>query len=350
MTAPAEVERSAFGATPDGRAVSLFEIRSGRGIVLKMIDYGATVLSLETPDRSGRLANITLGFPSLAGFLEQAPYFGSTIGRTCNRIAESRFALDGTTFVLDANDGPHHLHGGSSGFGRRLWQSTPFADSRSAGVEFRYVSPDGEAGYPGRVDATARYSLSDRDELVIAFTATCDRATPVDLTNHCYWNLCGAGTGTIRDHVLELACDHYLPVDAGLIPTGEIVRVAGTAMDFRRPRAIGARLDEVGGAPVGYDHCHPVRGDPGSLRFAARVEEPQSGRVMEIHTTQPALQFYSGNSLDGSPRAGGHAQWSGFCLEAQHYPDSVNRLEFPSTILRPGETYRQLTVHRFVQR
>lgn len=348
MTTRASVERSAFGAIPDGRAVCLFEIRNGRGLVLRMIDYGATVLSLETPDRAGRRANVTLGFPSLAGYLDQTTYFGCTVGRTCNRIARARFVLEGEMFSLDANDGPHHLHGGSPGFGRRLWQGEPFCDETGAGVEFSHVSPDGDGGYPGCVEATARYALNDRDEFSVEFSATCDRATPVDLTNHCYWNLRGAGAGIIREHRLEIAADGFLPVDAGLIPTGEIAPVAGTAMDFREPRAIGARLDEVAvGAGVGYDHCLVVRGRPGTLRFAARVHEPQSGRVMEVHTSQPALQFYSGNSLDGSSRAGGHGRWTGFCLEAQHYPDSVNRPDFPSPILRPGEIYRQRTVHRF---
>ncbi len=341
------VERSVPGETPDGRPVSRFEIRNGRGLSLEVLDYGATVVSVETPDRKGQLANITLRLASLSDYLERPSWFGSTIGRTCNRIARARFSLDGETFRLEPNDGPHHLHGGRGGFAMALWNGTPFREAGELGVEFRLRSPHGEGGYPGELDATARYALTERDELVITFSATADRPTPVDLTNHCYWNLRGAGSGTIRDHVLELAADHYLPVDHELIPTGEILPVANTPMDFRAPRAIGERLDEAGRNGAGYDHCFVVRGRSGELRFAARVHEPGSGRTMEIQTTQPGMQFYTGNSLDGSASVNHRPRHSGFCLETQHFPDSPNRAQFPTTILRPGQTYRQQTVHRF---
>jgi len=341
------VTEEALGRTKDGRAIHGFTVANGRGLVLRMMDFGATVLSLETPDRDGRRANLTLGLASLADSPTPTAYFGSSVGRTVNRIANARFVLDGETFALQANDGRHHLHGGPGGFSGVPWQAAAFDDGDEAGVEFRLVSPHGDGGYPGEVAVTARYALNDRDELRIVFTATSDRPTPVDLTNHCYWNLAGVGSGSIRDHVLELAADHFLPVDAELIPTGEIAPVAGTPMDFTRPLAIGARLDEVGNDPRGYDHCYVLRDRGGALRLAARVREPRSGRVMEVLTTQPGLQFYTGNALDGSARVNGHAKWSGFCLETQHFPDSVHQPHFPTTILRPGRTCRQETVHRF---
>lgn len=348
---PMTITKSAFGQTANGVAVDLYTLSNGRGLVLKMTNFGATVVSLEAPDRNGKSANITLGFPTLAGFLGPHPYFGATVGRFCNRIAAGKFTLDGKQYVLAPNDGGrHHLHGGKIGFNKVVWDAHPIENQDGVGLKFTYLSRDGEEGYPGNLQVTAEYRLSAQNELVIEFSARTDAATPVNLTNHCYWNLAGAGSGTIRNHVLMIAADKYLPVDAVLIPTGQVAEVVGTPLDFTHPETIGARLDQIKADPVGYDHCFVLRGPDGQLRLAARVEDPSSGRVMEIYTTQPALQFYSGNFLDGKPENNGYAQYEGFCLETQHYPDSPNHASFPNTILRPGETFHQQTVHRFYAR
>jgi aldose 1-epimerase len=343
----AAVTREAFGTTPEGRDVALYTCTSARGLTLRIMDYGATVVALETPDREGRLANLTLGFETLEGYLGDQPHFGATIGRYCNRIARARFTLDGRRCALTANEGPNHLHGGRLGFDKVLWDAKPLARSGGVGVTLRYVSRAGEEGYPGTLEVTAAYCLHETDELSIEFTAQTDAATPVNLTNHCYWNLGGAGNGTIRGHVLELDADHYLPVDAGLIPTGRLARVAGTPLDFTRPGRIGAGIDRIGSEPAGFDHCYMLRATDDGLRRAARLTDPVTGRVMEVHTTQPAVQLYTANSLAGSPAVNGYRRWAGLCLETQHPPDAPNRPTFPTTILRPGETYSQKTVHRF---
>lgn len=334
-----------FGKTPDGEVVHLFTCTNGRGSVLKMIDYGATVVAVEVPDRNGRRANVNLGFPTLDGYLGPHPYFGSTVGRYANRIAGARFTLDGVTYTLAANDGKNHLHGGIQSFSRVIWEAEPLETAEGVGVRFHRLSPDGEEGYPGSLDVTVVYLLTHDDELRIDYRATTDKPTVVNLTNHCYWNLAGAGAGDILEHELMLAADHYLPVTPDLIPTGELAPVEGTPFDFRRPTAIGARIDQV---PGGYDHCFVLRNQTGELALAARVKDPKSGRVMEILTTQPGIQLYTGNFLDGSPANGGYGKHAAFCLETQHYPDSPNRPEFPSTVLRPGEEYHQVTVHRFL--
>ncbi len=339
------VETSSFGRTPDGQDVTAYTLRNSRGVTVKLIDYGAIIVSVETPDRNGRTANITLGFPDLAGYLGRHPYFGATVGRYANRIAGAAFTLDGRTWRLAANNGPNHLHGGLAGFDKVMWQASVIQTASEAGVRFHRRSPDGEEGYPGNLDVEADYVLTDRDELRVEFRARTDQATPVNLTNHAYWNL--SGSGTILDHELMLAADYYLPVDEGLIPTGELRPVAGTPMDFTRPKAIGADIGRLAPA-VGYDHCYVLRSQDGSLAPAARVRDPKSGRVLEILTTQPGIQLYTGNFLDGSAQNGGFARYQGLCLETQHYPDSPNRPEFPNTILRPGESYRQVTVHRFL--
>jgi aldose 1-epimerase len=340
------VETESFGRTPDGEPVHLFTIRNRNELVLRLTDYGAIVVSLDVPDREGRGADVTLGFPSLDGYLGRHPHFGSTIGRFCNRIGGATFTLDGTTYPLAANNGPNHLHGGIVGFNRVMWAGEPVTTEEGAGVRFTRLSPDGEEGYPGNLQVEALYFLTHEDELRVEFRAVTDRATHVNLTNHNYWNLGGAGSGTILDHELELAADHYLPVDEGLIPTGEIAPVEGTALNFRSPRRIGDRiseLEEVGG----YDHCFVLRDRSGELSFAARAKDPVSGRVMEVYTTQPGMQFYTGNFLDGSPANGGFGRHEAFCLETQHFPDSPNKPQFPSTVLRPGEEYHHVTVHRF---
>ncbi len=341
------IEKSLFGKTEDGQDIWLYTCTNAHGLVLQMTNYGACVVSLKTPDRQGRLANINLGFDRLEGYLGDHPYFGVTVGRYCNRIAKGEFKLGGQEYRLARNNGENHLHGGPTGFARRVWEAESVRSDQAVGVRFTRRSSDGEEGYPGNLDVTAVYTLTNDNELKVELTAGTDEPTHVNLTNHNYWNLAGAGSGTIKDHELTIFADQYLPVDAGLIPTGELADVAGTPLDFRRPHKIGARIEQVGGDPLGYDHCFALRSRDGSLALAARVRDPGSGRVMEIHTTQPGLQFYSGNFLDGSAANGGYRQHEGFCLETQHYPDTPNQPGFPSTVLKPGQTYRQVTVHKF---
>jgi aldose 1-epimerase len=342
------LEKEPFGNLPDGREVSLYECGNASGLTLKLIDYGATVVAVEHRDRRRNRSNITLHFDNLDGYLQRHPYFGSTVGRFANRIAAGKFLLDGKQYALETNDGANHLHGGMNGLDRVLWQAETFETIDAVGVTFTYNSPDGEGGYPGNLRIAATYLVNNDNEIITRLTATTDTPTPVNLTNHCYWNLSGAGEGTILDHELMINADKYLPVDKGLIPTGELRDVAGTPFDFRKPQKIGARIRELDNQPQGYDHCFVLRPGDGELRLAARVRDPKSGRVMEVHTTQPGLQFYSGNFLDGKPASGSYPQYGGFCLETQHFPDSPNQASFPNTILRPGETYRQTTVHKFL--
>jgi len=343
-----KIEKTAFGKTEDGQEVDLYTCTNANGLVVQLTNYGAIVVSLETPDRDGKLANINLGFDKLDGYLPRHPYFGSTIGRYCNRIAKGKFTLDGHEYTLATNNGENHLHGGEKGFDKHVWQAEPIQTDEAVGVKFTRRSPDGEEGYPGNLDAAATYLLTNGNELKMEFTAVSDKATPCNLTNHNYWNLAGAGSGTIENHELQIEADKYLPVDAGLIPTGELADVQGTPLDFTTPHAIGERLKQIEADPVGYDHCFTLRSQDGSLALAARVKDPSSGRVMEVYTTQPGIQLYTGNFLDGSESGGGHPQYGAFCLETQHYPDSPNQPEFPSTILKPGDTYQQTTVHKFL--
>jgi aldose 1-epimerase len=341
------LKQSTFGKLPDGKEVTLYTFANASGLTVKMIDYGAIVVAVETSDKNGDRANINLGFDSLEGYLERHPYFGATVGRYANRIAGGRFTLDGKEFTLATNNGANHLHGGLNGLDRALWAAEEVRTVDSVGVNFIYESPDGEEGYPGNLRVVAGYVLNNNDELVITLTATTDKSTPVNLTNHCYWNLSGAGSGTILDHELVINAEKYLPVNEGLIPTGELADVAGTPFDFREPHKIGERIGELTNDPQGYDHCYVLRPGEAPLRLAAWVRDRKSGRVMEIHTTQPAVQFYSGNFLDGTPASGNFPQYGGLCLETQHYPDSPNQPAFPNTILRPGETYKHVTVHKF---
>ncbi len=331
------VSSSAFGKTVDGQEVDLYTCVNAHGLVMKIMTYGAIVVELQTPDRNGKLANITLGFDNLEGYLGQHPYFGSTVGRYANRIAKGKFTLDGQQYTLATNNGPNALHGGVVGFNRVVWNAQPVTREDAVGVTFTYTSKDGEEGYPGTLQATVTYLLTNADELRVDYEATTDKATPINLTNHCYWNLAGAGAGTILEHILTLTADEYLPVDDTLIPTGQLAQVAGTPFDFRQPHRIGARIAQVTGDPPGYDHCFVLRNQTGQLALAARLSDPASGRVMEIYTTQPGIQFYTGNFLDGSTANGGYKMNAALCLETQHYPDSPNKSEFPSVILRPGE-------------
>jgi aldose 1-epimerase len=312
-----------------------------------MLDYGATIFSVETYDRDGNSGKINLGYDNLKGYLQRHPYFGSTVGRYCNRIAAGKFSLGGKQYTLATNDGPNHLHGGAKGLDRVLWKAKPVTTADSAGVTFTYDSPDGEEGYPGNLKVSASYVLNNDNELKITLAANTDKPTPVNLTNHCYWNLAGAGSGTILGEELTINADQYLPVDATLIPTGKLASVAGTPFDFLKPHKIGERIEQLTNKPRGYDHCYVLRSGKEPMHFAAQVRDPKSGRVMEVYTSQPAVQFYSGNFLDGTPANGGFSQYSGLCLETQHFPDSPNHASFPNTILQPGETFRQVTVHKF---
>ncbi len=340
------IEKTPFGKTPAGVEVDAYTCTNANGLVIKLINYGAVFAAVEIPDREGKLANVTLGFPSLAGYQDKSPYFGATIGRYGNRIAKGKFTLDGQEYTLATNNGANHLHGGVVGFNKVLWNAEPVKTDKAVGVKFTYLSKDGEEGYPGNLNVTVVYTLTNDNEIVMDYTATTDKATPVNLTNHNYWNL--AGGGTIRDHELTLSADQYLPVDETLIPTGELADVKATPFDFNTPERIGTRLDQVKGEPIGYDHCYVLRGAAGELKLAARLKDAKSGRVMEIRTTEPGIQFYSGNFLDGKPENGGYQQYEGFCLETQHFPDSPNQPKFPSVIVKPGETYRHTTVHKFL--
>jgi len=351
------VMKAPYDLTMGGDTVHELTLTNANGVEVKAITYGATITSILTPDADGNMGDIVLGFPTLQGYETQSPYFGAVVGRYGNRIAQARFELDGEVYELAANDGENHLHGGNIGFDKVVWSAEVFAEESEVGAVFRYTSPDGEEGYPGNLQVQVTYTLNDDDELMVDYLATTDRPTPVNLTQHSYFNLAGHGGGDILDHELRIAADFFTPVDEGLIPTGEIRPVAGTPFDFRTSTAIGARIEAdheqiaLGG---GYDHNFVLnRNAPseGSNLFpAAWVREPGSGRTLEVLTTEPGLQFYSGNFLDGTLTgkegvAYGHR--TGFCLETQHYPDSPNQPEFPSTILRPGEEYRSRTVFRF---
>lgn len=337
-----------FGKLPDGTAVSLYTLSNASGLLAKITNYGALITELHVPDRHGKAGDIVLGFDHLAQYLGRHPYFGATVGRVANRIAKGQFTLDGKEYRLAVNNGPNALHGGLKGFDKVVWEAEPLP---GAAVKFTYTSADGEEGYPGKLNVTVLMTLTDANELRIDYTAVTDKPTPINLTNHSYFNL--FGHGDILGHELLLAADHYTPTDATLIPTGEIRPVKGTAMDFTSAHLIGTRINEVGNEEKGYDHNYVLNGGGKSLAFAARAYEPRTGRVMEVHTTQPGVQLYTANYLDGSltgKRGVVYGRQCAFCLETQHFPDSVNHPNFPSTILRPGETYRQTTVHKFSTR
>jgi len=342
-----EVQKQECGQLPDGQNVDLYVLMNASGLRARVMTYGATLVSLEVPGRDGNFADITLGCDSLEGYLLASPYFGSIVGRYANRIAKGKFTLDGVEYTLAQNNGENHLHGGIQGFDKVIWDAEPVKVEEARGVKFVYLSKDGEEGYPGNLTCTVTYLLTDNDELRISYEAETDKATPVNLTHHSYFNLAGQGNGDVLDHELTLNADKYTPVDEGLIPTGEIRSVTDSPMDFTTPHTIGERIDQVEG---GYDHNFVLRGGGGTLILAARVYEPESGRVMEIRTTEPGIQFYSGNFLDGSitGKAGKvYHKHYGFCLEPQHFPDSPNKPNFPSTILRPGDRYMSLTVFKF---
>ncbi len=340
------VVQAPFGTLPDGSAVEIFTVTNTNGLKARLMTYGATLVSLEIPDRNGVFADCVLGYETLDGYLKASPYFGAIVGRYGNRIAKGKFTLDGTPYTLATNDGANHLHGGVKGFDKVLWKGEAVRDSSGAGVRFSRLSRDGEEGYPGNLEAVVTYVLNDNNELIISYEARTDKPTVVNLTHHSYFNLSG-GTRDILGHELTLFADRFTPVDAGLIPTGILAPVAGTPMSFETPAAIGARIADV---PGGYDHNYILTGGGKSMVRAALVYEPESGRMMEISTVEPGIQFYSGNFLDGTiaGKAGRvYGKHWGFCLETQHFPDSPNQPAFPSTVLRPGEALRTMTVHKF---
>ncbi|MFT3991160.1 MAG: aldose epimerase family protein [Luteolibacter sp.] len=350
---PNSIRGESYGLLPDGREVRLFTLTNASGLRARVTDFGAILVSLEAPDKAGKPADLTLGRDALEEWQNNPAYFGATVGRYGNRIRAGKFSLNGKSYVLATNNKsggqPCHLHGGETGFDQVLWNARVLND-RS--VEFSYFSPHGEEGYPGNLSVKITYTLNDQNELIWQAQATTDEDTPVNLIHHTYWNLSGDGASSIEDHLLTLHADRYLPTDAGMIPTGEFAPVAGTPMDFTSEHAIGGRIEddfEALNFGSGYDHCWVISGKGTHLRKAARVKDPKTGRVMEIFTNQPGIQFYTANFLDGSP---GKKQVplrrrTGFCLETQNFPDAPNHAHFPNSILRPGETYDHLLIHRF---
>jgi aldose 1-epimerase len=348
--------REPFGQLADGTQVHRWTLSRG-GTRMKVLSYGGIVQSLELPDRFGRYANVSLGFDTIEAYVAGSPYFGAVIGRYGNRIARGRFTLDGTAYQLPVNDGPNSLHGGDKGFDKRVWDVTPFTAEDGTGLTLRRTSRDGEMGYPGTLDVEVTYTLTDAGEFRIDYAATTDAPTVVNLTNHTYFNLAGEGSGGIYDHELGLAASRYTPVGATLIPTGELAPVADTPFDFQHPKPIGRDIRESHQQMLygqGFDHNFVLdKGITDAPEPAATVYEPCSGRRMEISTTEPGIQLYSGNFLDGTlagTSGSVYRQGDAFCLETQHYPDSPNQPDFPSTVLRPGQTYRSTTIHTFSTR
>lgn len=341
------VDSMEWGAV-DGQRVVLFTLQNKNGLVMKVTSYGAAITELHLPDRDGNIADVVLGFDSLEGYLGDNPYFGCIAGRCANRIANGSFELDGETYQLATNDGDHHLHGGTRGFDKHVWDATVLSLGDGPAVRFERVSPDGEEGYPGNLRVAVTYTLTNSNELRTEIEAVTDAPTVCNIAQHAYWNLAGHDSGSIEGHVLQFRADQYTPVGDTLIPTGSFTEVAGTPFDFREPKPIGRDLAAVGGDPVGYDHNLVIAGE--GLRLICRVTEPQSGRTMELFSDQPGCQFYSGNFLDGSITGKGGAvyeQYQGFCLETQFYPDSIHQPQWPSPVLRPGEVYRHVMVTRF---
>jgi len=347
-TGEATVEKSNFGTLEDGTVIEAFTLRNARGAMAKVITYGATLTELWVPDKNGKLGDVVFGFDGLKGYLGSHPYFGSTVGRYANRIAKGKFTLDGKEYTLAINNGPNSLHGGKIGFDRRVWKAEPLREPHAAAVRFTYLSPDGEENYPGNLSVSVTYTLTDENALKLDYSAKTGKATPVNLTNHSYFNLAGSG-GDILGNVLYLNADRFTPVDSTLIPTGEIRPVKGTPLDFTKPTPIGAHIAEIKDIG-GYDHNFVINGEPGKLRLAARVSEPTSGRQMEVWTTEPGVQFYSSIGLDGTIVGKGgitYKKYGALCLETQHYPDSPNHPNFPSTIVRPGESFHSETIYKF---
>jgi aldose 1-epimerase len=345
------IEKSLFGKTPSGETVELYTLKNASNAEVQIMTYGGTVVSLKVPDRSGTPGDIVLGFETLDGYLKNSPYFGSIIGRYGNRIGRGQFSLNGKQYTLPKNNGENTLHGGIKGFDKVVWKATEVKSKEGPALLLTYLSKDGEEGFPGNLNATVVYTLTNNNELRIEYTATTDKVTVVNLTHHSYFNL--AGEGSILQHELMINADKFTPVDAGLIPTGELRNVKGTPMDFAKPTAIAARIDQQDEQLVmgkGYDHNWVLNRSTGKLSLAAKAYEPRTGRVMEVLTTEPGLQFYSGNFLDGTITGKGgqvYKQRYGFCLETQHFPDSPNKPAFPSTTLKPGQQFKSTTVYKF---
>ncbi|MGC2528041.1 MAG: aldose epimerase family protein [Candidatus Acidiferrum sp.] len=345
----AHVVKAAFGKLPDGTEIESYTLYNSRGASAKVITYGATLAELFMPDRHGKMGDIVLGFDDLQGYLGQHPYFGGTIGRYGNRIAKGKFALDGKEYQLFLNNGPNSLHGGQIGFNRRVWKGEELKDKDGAAVRFSYLSKDGEENYPGNLKVSVTYTLTNTDELKLQYSAETDKDTVLNLTNHSYFNLSGTDTGTILKYILYINADKYTPVDSTLIPTGKIESVVGTPLDFLKPTEIGARIGEIKDIG-GYDHNYVLNGKAGTLRVAAKVTDPESGREMEVSTTQPGVQFYSAIGLNGSIKGKGgvaYEKYGAICLETQHFPDSPNHPNFPSTELKPGEHFHSETIYKF---
>ena len=350
IEAKQRIEKQAFGKV-DGTPVALYTLTNDRGMQAQITNYGGIVVSLRAPDRQGKFGDVVLGYDNLEGYVKQNPFFGCLVGRYANRIAKGKFTLDGKQYTLVQNNGENHLHGGTKGFDKRVWAAREVRGKDGVGLTLTYVSKDGEEGYPGNLSVTVTYTLTNNNEFKIDYAATTDKNTIINLTNHSYFNL--AGTGDVLGHEIMLNADQFTPVDKTLIPTGELGRVAGTPMDFMKSTAIGARINheheqiQFGG---GYDHNWVLNKTDGPLGLAARVYEPTTGRVMEVYTTQPGVQFYTGNFLDGSITGKGGQVYNkryGFCLETQHFPDSPNKPDFPSVILKPKEKYMQTTIYKF---
>lgn len=354
MPTNASIQKSVFGKTADGVTVEEYTLTNANGMEVKAITFGGIITSLKVPDRTGTLANIVLGFEKLADYETRSPYFGALIGRYGNRIAKAKFTLAGKEYQLAVNDGINTLHGGAKGFDKKVWAASEVQNGSDVGLELSYTSPDGEEGYPGNLATKVTYTLTADNKLRIDYHATTDQTTVVNLTNHTYFNLAGNGAGTIANHIAQINADRYTPVDANLIPTGELAPVEGTPFDFRAPRLVNAGLRSGHPQVVsgrGYDHDFVInRTSANDLEFAARIYDPSSGRKVEVWTTEPSMQFYTGNFLDGTlvgSSGGLYRQGDGFCLETQHYPDSPNQPAFPSTELKPGDTYQTTTVYAF---
>ena len=346
-------EKSLFGNLPDGREVYQYTLTNKSGVTLKVINFGAIVTSLNVPDRNGKLEDVVLGYDSVQGYMDGSSYFGAIVGRYGNRIGKGQFTLEGKKYQLTVNDGVNHLHGGKIGFSKELWTANTVQDSAGPSLQLTYISKDGEEGYPGKVTLSVTYTLTDNNELRIVYEGTTDKTTILNPTHHSYFNLSGSLKNTILDHLLTIDADSITPVDKGLITTGKYLDVTKTPMDFRTPTAIGARINdqfEQLNFGKGYDHNWVIKNyAKGKLRKAAEVYEQKSGRIMTVYTDQPGLQFYSGNFLDGTAKGKGvsYQLRTGLCLEAQCYPDSPNKPEFPTVTLKPGEVYHQTTIYQF---
>ena len=348
------MEKKVFGTTADGKTAELYTLKNKNGMQVSITNFGATVVSIVVPDRAGKMADVALGYDDLAGYELNKNYLGVLVGRYGNRIAHGKFSIDGSEYTLAKNNGDNSLHGGIKGFNKAMWEAKDVSKGGEAAVEMKYVSKDGEEGYPGNLSVTVVYTLTSKNELKIDYSATTDKKTVVNLTNHTYFNLAGQGNGDILKQELMINADTFTPVDSGLIPTGELKKVEGTPFDFRKATAIGARIDandeqiKLGG---GYDHNFVLnRKAATGLSLAARVSDPTSGRTMEVWTTEPGVQFYTGNFLDGSFKGKGgiaYQKRTALCLETQHFPDSPNHPSFPTTLLKPGEKYHTTTVYKF---